>query len=801
MSGSVSNLYNKALFESMSHSVDAVWMIDLQTEEVEVLYDQIEPSKITPHMTLAQAQDFARAANHPDDVPQTIHHLSVDYLRSIKQTETHEARSFIHGPGQETTLEYTSTPEFNENGETSRVFITFKNIQRQIETEQEKESLAQILQVFQMAAHATNTTVFIFNTKEQSILVNSTDAENWGVTVEQKGVPYETANSSIVSPRYREKYISLHEKMMKGEDSAYGIVGLRDADGHDGLYELTFSRIFDKDGNPTDKATGIYRNITEFSREARKSQAIAKVLGNDYDIILVINTESRTIQSHKLTGDLWQNLGLRENEVYSYDYFIELWATKGSHKDDINIIRSKCSLENIISEIDKKGLYTYTFRCINDGREQTVQCTHQWLPGTTEIISSYRNIDAIMAYENKQRQAIENALTAAEQANRAKTTFLSNMSHDIRTPMNAIIGFTSLASNHVDNKEKVLDYLAKIHSSSNHLLSLINDVLDMSRIESGKVAIEESEISLKQLMIDLRNIIQADINAKQQQLVFDIDEIQTETVWCDKLRLNQILLNCVSNSMKFTPSGGRIELELKQMPDAPKGYAKYRFRITDTGIGMSPDFLEHLYEPFERERTSTVSGITGTGLGMSITKNLIDMMHGSIDVTSQQGVGTESIITLTFKAAEKPSVDPIQNTLMNQAKSLVAGSLTGIQILLVEDNSLNREIAMELLSETGAILDSAENGMEAVIRIKDAKSGKYDVILMDIQMPVMDGYEATRQIRSLENSEYAKIPIIAMTANAFDEDRKKALETGMNAHIGKPIDLQVIIKTIKEVLK
>ncbi len=805
MSGTTDFHYNKALFDSMSQFVDAVWEINLQTESVDIIYDRIEPQRSNTQHTLSQVQDWIRSQHHPDDIQNTLNHLSIDYLRNLKKSESFKSRSFIKNTdmSEETTLEYTSTPEFDDTGNAVRIFITFRNIQNEIDKEHEKESLTQILQMFQMATQVTNTIVFIFNTKEQSILVNNADAENWGVSIEQKGVPYETAYSSIVSPKYRDKYISLHEKMMRGDDSAYGIIGLCNADGEEGLYELTFSRIFDKDGNPTDKAAGIYRNVTEFSREARKSQAIATVLGNDYDIILVINTEKRTIHSHKVTGDLWEKLGLKEGESYNYDDFIELWATKGSHKDDINIIRTKCTIEHIVEEVDKKGSYTYTFRCINNNKEQTLQCTHQRLNGTTDIISSYRNIDAILEYENHQRQAIENALAAAEHANRAKTVFLNNMSHDIRTPMNAIIGFTTLASSHVSDKDKVLDYLNKIHTSSSHLLSLINDVLDMSRIESGKVTIEENEVSLTELMQNIKNIIQADINNKQQKLVYTIAGIQDDTVYCDKLRLNQVLLNCISNSIKFTGSYGTIEIGLTQISNdnSAAGYATYQFRVKDTGIGMSPEFLEHMFEPFERERTSTVSGITGTGLGMAITKNLLDLMDGTIDVKSKQGKGTESTITLTFKVAGNNAQNVTTGQDTKRADNVLqTGGLEGIKILLVEDNALNREIAQELLKESGAIIDTAEDGSEALARIHTARPHQYDVILMDIQMPIMDGYEATRRIRALKNNFYSDIPIIAMTANAFQDDKQKALEVGMNDHIGKPIDVQVIITTITKVL-
>lgn len=529
----------------------------------------------------------------------------------------------------------------------------------------------------------------------------------------------------------------------------------------------------------------------------------------------------------------------------------------------------------------------------------------------------------------RQKIDLEDALAAAQHANRAKTTFLNNMSHDIRTPMNAIIGFTSLAAAHIDNIEKVQDYLAKITTSSNHLLSLINDVLDMSRIESGKVKIEEKETSLPEIMHDLKTIVQADVTSKQLEFYIDTADVVNEHVMCDKLRLNQVLLNLLSNAMKFTKPGGLVGVRIVQKGNAPEGWASYEFEIKDSGIGMSKEFLEHVFEPFERERTSTVSGIQGTGLGMAITKNIVDMMNGTITVESEEGKGSTFTVALQFKTCtgsvrqevipelsglralvadddfntcssvtkmlsvigmrpdwttsgkeavlraqlateqsdeyavyiidwlmpdmngvevvrrirniigeEKPIIiltaydwsdieqeareagvtafcsKPIflselrevleapfvvQNTADDTEEEAI--SFEGKKILLVEDNELNQEIAVEILGETGFVIDVADDGEVAVEKMKEAQPGQYDLILMDIQMPKMNGYEATRRIRALDNSEIANIPIIAMTANAFDEDRKEALNAGMNGHIAKPIDIPVLLEVLHDILK
>ena len=531
--------------------------------------------------------------------------------------------------------------------------------------------------------------------------------------------------------------------------------------------------------------------------------------------------------------------------------------------------------------------------------------------------------------ETLEKAVLEERLIKAENAEHAKTMFLSNMSHDIRTPMNAIIGYTTLAATNIDNKERMQDYLSKILSSSNHLLSLINDVLDMSRIESGRVYIDETECSLPEMLHDLRNILQSQIQAKQLNFFIDTIDVIDEDVFCDKLHMNQVLLNLLGNAIKFTPAGGTVSLIFRQKHGAPEGYAAYEIRVKDTGIGMSPEFVKHVFEPFEREANSTISGIQGTGLGMAIAKNIVDMMGGTIEVNSEQGKGTEYILSLEFRLqSERKQVEVIKEleglralvvdddynicdsvskmlvqlgmradwTMSGKEAILHAGhayelgdafsayiidwqlpDLNGIEIvrrirakigdstpiiiltaydwtsiekeareagvtafvnkpifvstlrdtllhaigkadavvesvilpetdeemhgkriLLVEDNELNREIANEILTESGFVVECAENGAIAVDKVKHSEVGYYDLILMDVLMPVMNGYEATKAIRAFDNPGLSKIPIIAMTANAFNEDKAEALAAGMNDHTAKPIDVDKLFEVIKK---
>ncbi len=409
-----------------------------------------------------------------------------------------------------------------------------------------------------------------------------------------------------------------------------------------------------------------------------------------------------------------------------------------------------------------------------------------------ETLYVARDITEEKTRDFKQREALTEALAAAQQANKAKTIFLNNMSHDIRTPMNAIIGFTTLAQTHLEDFSKVEDYLNKISTSSNHLLSLINNILDMSRIESGAVKLDEEAVHIPDLLHTLRTMIQSLADSKKINLHIDMQDLVHEDVLTDKLRLNQVLLNIVGNAINFTRPGGNIVIRVSEKPCNLKPYTTYEFSIKDNGIGMSKEFVGHIFDMFSREYSSTVSGIQGTGLGMAITKNIVDMMGGDIRVESEEGKGTLFTVVLNLCITNEP--DKIEEKRRSY-------NYRGKRVLLVEDNELNREIATTILEETGMIIDSVEDGDIAVMTIKEEPAEKYDLILMDVQMPRMDGYTATREIRALADNKKSNIPIVAVTANAFEEDRKKAIESGMNGHIIKPISIEQIAKVLDEIFE
>ena len=619
-------------------------------------------------------------------------------------------------------------------------------------------------------------------------------------------------------------------------------------------------------------------------------------------------------------------------EDLSFHESMERYIDTFVYPEDQDMVRQAVSQDTLAAELAEKKIYYVNYRASINGEVKYYQMKAV-RAGTWEsqqgIVLGFRSIDEETRNEMEKRTILQDALLQAERASKAKSVFLSNMSHDIRTPMNAIVGFTSLAMTHIDRKDLVEEYLKKITTSGNHLLSLINDILDMSRIESGKIHLDEELCLLPDILHGLHSIVQADIHAKQLELFVDVVDVLDEEIYCDKLRLNQVLLNLLSNSIKYTSAGGTVTVRITEKKGYSPGYANYEFHIKDTGIGMSEEFVSHIFEPFERERNSTISGIQGTGLGMAITKNIVDMMNGSIEVKSKQGVGTEFIVSFPFRLHTESKeaqiipelkdcralvVDDDFNTcdsvsymlqqiglhaewtlsgkeavlrtrqavtrnnsyhvyiidwlipdmngvevarrirketgedvpiiiltaydwsdiedeardagvtafcskplfmseLRNCLYSIVnaeetkdlddkkdLSALHTGRILLAEDNELNQEIAAAILSEAGFSTEIASNGQIAVDMLKNSKPGYYRLILMDIQMPVMGGYEATRIIRNLEDKELSSVPILAMTANAFEEDRQEALRCGMNGHIAKPIDIDKLFDTLNEVL-
>lgn len=398
--------------------------------------------------------------------------------------------------------------------------------------------------------------------------------------------------------------------------------------------------------------------------------------------------------------------------------------------------------------------------------------------------------------EANQKKELEEALTVAREAGMARTVFLRNMSHDIRTPMNAVLGFTDLALKEDTDIQKIQEYLKKIRISGRHLLAIVNEVLEISRIESGQTELYEEPADIDAIVEEVSVIIREQTQEKNQQFVIDLSGVQNHEILCDKLRIKEILVNLLGNAVKFTPQDGMITLQIVQTPPYEKEIGHYEIHVKDTGCGMSPSFMEKMFEPFEREKNSTLSGIQGTGLGLPIVKRFVDLMEGTIEVISHEGVGTEFIIKADYLLVSKALLE----TANRPATASRERQMMGKRILLVEDNELNREIAATLLQDAGFEVEEAEDGAQALEMVKHASADTYAVILMDIQMPVMDGYTATRQIRQLDDPALAAIPIIAVSANAFEEDKEASYAAGMNGHLAKPIDAEEVFAMLEEVL-
>jgi len=660
-----------------------------------------------------------------------------------------------------------------------------------------------------------------------------------------------------------------------------------------------------------------YQRIQEKEGDVQYREELFSILANNTDdVFLMFTTDNYTIEY--ISPNVERVLGVSQEE-----------ARADIHVLDEFLVDDREGLNHNVREMEQRGSVYFKGEWIHKKSGE-----RRWFIGTIYITSldhseRYVAVLSDRTQEQQNRQALTDALEIAKSANESKSVFLSNMSHDIRTPMNAIVGFSALLQRDAHNPEKVQEYTRKISASSQHLLSLINDVLDMSKIESGKTTLNISEISLAEIVDELMSMLQPQAKAKKQEFKISVYDICNEEVLGDRLRINQILINIVSNALKYTPENGRVEMTVRQQPQRTKNFAYFRFIVSDNGIGMSKEYLETIFQPFSRETTSKTIGVQGTGLGMAITKNLVDLMGGTIKVESEQGKGSTFTLDLELRIKEEdvdpdfwkkhgvmnllvvddeedickgiqyvmsdtgvnikyalgglpavnmarhaqdegkgfdlvlidwqmPDIDGIETSrrirkivpsdvpimilsaydlseieeegiaagidgflqkpfFLSNFRSIVeklkASSnikeepeerddvLTGKHILAAEDVELNMEILEELLKMAGADCEWAQNGKEALEKFERSEEGQYDIILMDVQMPVMDGYEATRAIRKCSHPQAGTIPIIAMTANAFSEDVRDALDAGMNAHVAKPIDMEQLRAAIREILK
>lgn len=548
----------------------------------------------------------------------------------------------------------------------------------------------------------------------------------------------------------------------------------------------------------------VVKNVTSiFSHEEEQSfqMEVINALSMDYSNVYMVNlftSKVRVVRRDDYVGAFYSDEFGEQRYEDALDFYVSLSVYEG----DRDMMRMALSRENLLKQYNERDSFFLSFRSYINSQLSYMKLKIIKLGNQSEsgnILLGFMNVDEETEHEMKQRKILQDALVMAESATKAKSNFLSNMSHDIRTPMNAIIGFTELAQRSVNDVEKVNLYLEKIRSSSKHLLGLINDVLDMSRIESGKMKIQLNITTIENVIQDVDNVVQPQIQDKKLNYTIERHGDLQKLVYCDNLRLNQVLINILGNAVKYTPENGTIKFVISEMPPIAEGFSSFQFRIKDNGIGMSKEFQEKLFDPFERDENKSNYQIQGTGLGLAITKNIVDLMNGSIFVKSEIDQGSEFLVCFDFESAEKNNSD------MKEEKKndpVDFNKFKDVRLLLVEDNELNRDIARELLKQVGFILDEAENGKLGADRYAASAPGYYKCILMDVQMPVMNGYEATKTIRAFEQKigDGRRIPIVAMTANAFDEDKKQALESGMNAFVSKPFDINELLRVLSEMI-
>jgi len=572
--------------------------------------------------------------------------------------------------------------------------------------------------------------------------------------------------------------------------------------GKDGYHWVTDATTLVKSGNQT----FFQGNITDFTdfvkakekkeQEIELQREIIEGLGKEYFSVLAVELDKDRVLSYRESGengkiisDFCRKCGNRWSKIIpSYAEMMVSDNTNGEFENQLG-------LETLRSQ-EKDYSMTYEFKLETGINYHQVRVAFvKKKDGTRMAVVGTRNIDSLIKKERMQEEKLKKAYVAAENANKAKTEFLNNMSHDIRTPMNVILGYNHLMKSQL-TESKQLDYQKKIEQSGKLLLAIINNVLDMARIESGKIKVDENYERVGEVVDEIISTFSSEAEEKEIHLSGSM-KVTHRNILCDGTKIREIYVNLVSNAMKYTPRGGNVTITVEELPCEKEGYMKVKSEIKDTGIGMSKEYLPTLFEPFSREQNTTIGRIGGTGLGMPIVKKMVDLMGGSIEVASELGKGTVFTFTLMHKIADRKFYS--QKTEAAETSEM-GKNLSGKHVLLAEDNDLNAEIAVTVLEETGIVIERVEDGIQCVNRVVQMSPGTYDLILMDIQMPNMDGYKATRCIRRLDDKKKAEIPIIAMTANAFAEDRKKAFDAGMNGHIAKPIDMEKLGAVILSVL-
>ena len=534
----------------------------------------------------------------------------------------------------------------------------------------------------------------------------------------------------------------------------------------------------------------------QINQEHLRRLEVIEGLSVNYESILYVDLDADKVVPYRLssrTKHQFRNKLQARGFLWYASNYVSIWV----HPEDREMVSKVTTPEYIRKKLSDNKTYYINYRIIKDAETQFLQLRIVNVGSKdhiSQVVMGYRRVDEEILREMEQKQILEEALNNANLANIAKNTFLSNMSHDMRTPLNAIFGFTALAKNHIHESEVIEGYLEKIDAAGRQLFELIEKVLEISWMESHDIRITETECNLCDILQDVHMILLPQISDKNISFVLNYEDLKHCDIYGDRDKLRQLILYLANNAVKYTNAGGRVEIIATEPEQLSNDYADYRFTVKDTGIGISEEFLQHIFEPFEREKNTTFSGIPGTGLGLTITKNIVDMMGGSIEASSTVGSGSTFTVTLRFRVQNNPI--SVSTDTLN-----MISLLQNIKILLVEDNEINMEIETEILEGLGFLIDTAADGSIAVEKMTNSKPGDYDLILMDIQMPIMDGRQATEAIRRLENPVLADIPIIALSANAFESDKLLSIESGMDAHLTKPLDVPVLLETAARIIQ
>lgn len=630
----------------------------------------------------------------------------------------------------------------------------------------------------------TNSFEVYYYPKERRLIIPDEVCKKYNVNSTYTNMPY-GFSEEYVDPEFREEHEGMYESMHDGADTAFCEYSMWNGKNWFRT-DLSISRR-DEEGNPY-VVVGIVEDITEIRLQQKENELLQRIanftVNNDYESLTIVDLE--TMQYSIRDANNWMDSSFTDNNMIPRDERERLG--KVIIEEDMGNL----SIKRIISELKKRNnaFYSVIYTAIN-GEHKEARCG--WFEKDKKVLITVRNVEERWQQEEESKRKILDALKAAEVANQAKSDFLSRMSHDLRTPLNAIVGMTAIAEKYSYDTGKVLECLDSIANSSDYLCLLVNNVLDMAKIENNKLELGEENFELDEFLTKMLDIVKPLIDSKKHCLEVINQGIEHGRVKGDKVRLQQLLLNILSNAVKYTDYGGKIDFVVKELPCEKEGFGLYQFNVKDNGMGMEESFLPNLFNAFERADNERIGGVEGTGLGMPIAKRIANMMGGDITIESKLNVGSNFTITVYLKLQ-----DELQESDTTVQKEKRIPNYKGKNILLVEDNLINSEIAQEILFVTGADIEVVVNGKEAVEKVQQAEENYYSLIFMDVRMPIMNGYEAVEVIRGLERQDAKNIPIIAMTADAYAEDVAKAKASGMNDHIAKPIDIDKLYKILRK---